>query len=361
MSCRDCLNNCDIIVQDQCVVYTGPEIPLLGICPGDQLSKFEEAVAEELTGILTGTGINPANVTVSCDFLSDILGVASPSLSNLLQMLITASCTLKELVDTINTQISDNPVFDTSCLTGLPTNPTRDDILQAVVTLVCSIKTTVDAIPATYVKNSDLTTLVTQIVNTINGGGGTVVQNNTKMVPYTAMPYFGPLSNFDASGIGISALGFDKIYMCNGANGTPDIRGRVVVGSIRNVPGGVTLDAAVDPTVNANNPNWATNDKAGETFHTLTTGEMPSHNHGYSDPGHTHAILGQIGGDNNDNNNTQRFAGGDKAPSDTGFFFTNTAACQPATTGINILNQGSSQPHINIQPSIAAYYIIYIP
>lgn len=361
MACRDCLQNCDITVSDQCVFYTGPAIPLLGICPGDQLSKVESVIVADLLSLLDGTGITPAGVTLAnCQFLRDRLGATSPTLSNLLQLLVDASCTLKELIDTINAQISNNPVFDVSCLTGLPANPTRDDILQATILLLCSVKTTVDAIPSTYVKNSDLTNLVTQIVNNINGGGGTVVQNNTKMIPYTAMAYFGPLSNFDGAGVGIAALGFEKIYLCNGSNGTPDLRGRVVVGALRGVPGGA-LDAAVDPVGNPNNPNWAVNDKAGECFHTLSVAELATHTHTISDPGHRHSILGEMGGDNNDNNNTQRFAGADKGPNESGFFFTNTTACQTSTTGISINSTGDGQPHNNIQPTMAAYYIIYIP
>src|SRR5215831_14237164 len=102
MSCKDCLLNCPDIISDQCVQYTGPQIPLLGICPGDTLSKFEANIAAEVVGILDGTGIIPANLTISCSFLQGIIGVASPTLSNVLQMLITASCTLKDLIDSIN-------------------------------------------------------------------------------------------------------------------------------------------------------------------------------------------------------------------------------------------------------------------
>lgn len=350
MACKDCLINCDTIVSDQCVQYTGPEIPLLGLCPGDPLSKVEANIIEELLSLLDGSGIDPAGVTISCSFLQEIIGSASPNLSNILQMLVTASCTLKELVDAINVQL-ESTVFNTSCLTGLPDNPTRDNILQAAINMICAIKVIVDAIPTTYVKNSDLTTLVTQIVNNINGGGGGIVQNYTKMIPYTMVAYFGPLSNFDASGIGVTSLGFEKIYICNGANGTPDPRGRTVVGAIRNVPGGVTLDAAVDPTANPNNPNWAVTDKGGETFHTLIVSEMPTHTHGVTDPGHTHlsayrsALLPQSG------NSTQCWSGATDASKIT----------SSSTTGITLQTSGGSQPHNNIQPSISAYYIMYIP
>lgn len=350
MACKDCLLNCPDIVSDQCVQYTGPTIPILGICQGDQLSEFENQIATELVGILNGTGIEPDNVTFTCTFLQDIIGVASPTLSNILQTLITASCTLKDLIDEINTQISNNPVFNTNCLTGLPTSPTRDDILQAVVNLVCTIKTTVDAIPTTYVKSSDLTTLVTQIVTQINGGGTTIIQNNTKMVPFSVMAYFGPLSNFAADGTGVASLGFQKIYLCNGQNGTPDLRGRVIVGAVRNVPGG-TLDPIVDPAVTTGAISWALNDKGGEPFHTLTVSEIPTHTHTVNDPGHRH--LYTFGNDSGGNKNSANWM---KLDSDN-----NSKQTQTATTGISINSTGGGQAHNNYQPSVSGYYIMYIP
>lgn len=357
MACKDCLLNCPEIVSDKCIQYTGPEIPLLGICPGDSLSEFEAAITEELVGILDGTGIEPANVTVGCSFLSSILGSASPTLSNLLNMLITASCTLKELIDTIEEQLAENTVFNTACLTGLPSNPSRDDILQAAILLLCSLNTTITSIPTTYVRLSDLTNLVTQIFNEINTGGDTIVQNYTKMVPYTAMPYFGPLSNFDASGIGVASLGFEKIYMCNGANGTPDLRGRAVVGAIKNVPGGGALDAAVDPIANPNNPNWALNDRLGVTYHTLSISQLPSHTHTVTDQGHQHNLTFTNYIHAKDAGSTAVLSlGSNSASAITIPDKTNTA-----TTGITIASAGGNQPHINIQPSYGAYYIIYIP
>lgn len=355
--CRDCLQNCDIIVGDKCVQYTGPDIPELGICQGDTLFQLEAAMVERLLSLSDGTGITLAELTVSgCDFMEDQLGVLPKTLQNVLQILWDTGCTLHEMITEINDEISNNPVFNTACLTGLPANPTRDDILQSAVALLCAIKTTVDAIPTTYVKLSDLTVLVTQIINNISGS----TQFNTRMVPYAPIAYFGSLSNFTAGGVGISALGYEKIYLCNGSNGTPDLRGRTVVGAIRNV-GGSALDAAVDPAISPNNPNWDMNLKLGETYHTLLTSEMPAHSHAVTDPGHRHNILGQSGGDNNDNNNTTRFAGGDKGQNESGFFFTNTQACQTATTGITIASAGGGQPHNNIQPSIGAPYIMYIP
>lgn len=345
MACKDCLINCDNIVSDQCVQYTGPEIPELGICPGDTLYKFEAAIVKELLSFSDGSGIDiSALVTNSCTFMSNQLGVLPKNLLNILQILWNTGCTLKELIDEIDTEIGNNPVFSTACLTGLPANPTRDDILQAAVNLLCSIKTTVDAIPTTYVKVSDLTTLVTQIVNNISSGGGTI-QYNTRLIPFSVMAYFGPLSNFDASGKGLTTLGFDKVYLCNGNNGTPDLRGRVIVGAVRNVPGG-TPDTAVDPA-NPLNPNWAINDKQGENAHLLTIPQLPSHTHGITDAGHSHPYAGELP----DGRGSDGSKEATPATKQTGL----------AYTGISINSTGGNQPHNNIQPSIAGYYIMYVP
>jgi microcystin-dependent protein len=248
------------------------------------------------------------------------------------------------MIDTINTTIGNTTVFNTGCLTGLPTNPTKDEVLQAAVDLLCSLNATVALFPSTYVTNASLLTQVTNIVNSVIEGGSS--QFNTRMVPFIAYEYYGSMSNFDSNGVGRASLNFDKIYICNGANGTPDKRGRVAVGAVRNVPGGGSLDPAVDPT-NPLNPNWAVNDKAGENTHTLLTAEIPSHTHTINDPGHSHSYTGTVA--------DGRGSDAAKTASPT------TLQTSGAVTNITINATGGSQPHNNIQPTIAANYIMYIP
>lgn len=356
MACKDCLQNCDKIVSDQCVQYTGPAIPLLGICTGDQITIYEANVANGLLTALDGTGITPANVTLAnCPFLIQLLGTLPPTLINLLQLLVNADCTLNAMIVAIQAQIAagqSGSIIDTLCLTGLPTNPTQIDILQAVINTLCSLNTTVGNFPTTYVQISALTDLVTPIVNQIVSGGSTTIQYNSRMVPMVAYEYYGPLSNFDSNGVGISALGFTRVFLCNGNHGTPDRRGRVAVGAIRNVPGG-SLDPAVDPTVSPNNPNWGLNDKAGETFHTLTVPEIPSHTHTVNDPGHTHIeTIFQAGG-----NGGNKPVGFQTVGAETSGQY----STKSAVTGIVINATGGGQGHNNIQPTIAAYYIMYLP
>lgn len=343
-NCTDCLNNCgNTRTTDRCVEYTGEDIPLLGICNGDSLYEIEVIILERLQDLANGSGIELADVTLDCEFIEDILAGEDQTVANLIQALITASCTLRELLQEVQDEVNDPFTVPTPCLT-LPANPTKTDILEATVTKLCSVSTDVAAIKADYVKSSQLCSAV---ATCLAGSGPT--QEYTKMPKYVAMAYTGPLSVFDSTGKGLSAFGYDKVYLCNGNNGTPDMRGRVAVGANQNIVG-PSLDAAVDPSLIANaGYAIAPATKKGAYTDTLTISTMPAHSHTIVDPGHTHSLnLGQ-------------------------FMRPCASACTPniepgtgistnsATTGITINTNGSGQPHNNLQPSFGIAWIIYLP
>jgi hypothetical protein len=345
MACTDCLQNCPQIISDDCVKYTGEEIPLLGICTGDQLSKVEEAVIDALLTALDGSGITLSDLNLtSCPDLQTLFGTQSKTLLNLMQFLYDQQCTLKEAIEDL---APTTLVFDKKCLTGLPTDPGTVDYLQAAVTLLCSHATTLASLSTTYVNLTDLNTLIAQYLSDTSTSS-----YKDKLVPGIVYPYNGSLSNFDNTGKGLSASGFDKIYLCNGLNGTSDYRGRALVGAVRNVPGG-SFDTAVDPTLVANpSMNYALGDKFGSGWITLTTTQIPSHTHTVTDPGHTHtSSMPPLDGG--------RCSGGDclKPAAASGSNVTTASAF----TGITIASTGGSQPHDNRQPSVAVNYIIYIP
>lgn len=359
MACTDCLQNCPEIVSDQCVQYTGPALATpFNVCTGDQLPVYDTAVVRVLQSAIDGTGIFPTPIDISiCTWIQQQFGILPLNLTNIAQVLINNDCSLYAMITSLQTQFTNSQsgtVIDTACLTGLPTTPTTPQLIQAIILSLCATNTTVASFPTTYVRLSDLASLITPIVNSIISGGSNVTQYNSRMVPYAALPYFGPLSNFDSTGAGISSLGFTRVFLCNGNNGTPDIRGRVVVSAIRNVPGG-SLDPAVDPTVDPNNPNWALNDKAGETFHTLNVTEIPSHSHTVNDPQHTHTVLRGDGYSGNSQQAAGRAGGGQGTNPQS------NAITGASSTGITLALTGGGQPHINIQPSIASFYIMYIP
>lgn len=341
-NCENCFNNCaDKQTTDRCVMYTGADIPLLGICGGDTLYQVEVAIIEALTTAVDGTGITLEELTLeSCPALETIFGTEEKNLVTILQMLIDYQCTLKALID----GLTPAPIsFDTACLTGLPANPCATDILQAVVNKICTLSTDVAAIPSTYVRSSDLCAAVATCLS------NTSTQEYTKMPKYVALPYLGPLSVFDSTGKGLEAFGYDKVYICNGNNSTQDLRGRAVVGANTNVVG-PTLDAAVDPSLPANaGYNIAQNTKKGTYTHILTATEIPSHTHGVNDPGHTHTYEKLVDSSHpGGSNQTDR-----RNPS--------TAATGSSTTGITINSAGGDQPHNNLQPSFGAVWIIYLP
>jgi microcystin-dependent protein len=199
--------------------------------------------------------------------------------------------------------------------------------------------------------------------------GSGSIQQYLKMVPFVAYEYYGPLSNFDGSGVGFPSLGFYKVYLCNGLNATPDKRGRVAVGAIDNVPPiNIGLDASVNPAF-VGNPNYALFTTAGANSVTLITSQLPSHSHTavgttnvtLNDPGHFH-----FGGKTNDFGGASGSIGLSKnlpqnyatTSSTTGITVTSNT---PGNVAIGIDNTGSGQAHANIQPVIAAYYIMYIP
>jgi len=363
-NCSNCFNGCAEIVSDRCVRYTGVDVAVLGIKSGDSLSFVEQALITFLTSTLDGTGVKPdISDSIICELVKKYLPDCEDlNATNLFTALIKAACDLQDQIDEIVADIAviEAP-YTIGCLTGVTSTSGTHNILQAVVTKLCTLETSLAAlalnVSTNYVKLADLNTLIQNYLNSISA----TTQQYTKMVPYTVVEYYGLLSNFNGAGVGLASAGFDKIYICNGQNGTPDKRGRVGVGAIQGVPGGGPLDAAVDPSLTISNPNYAINTKTGVNAVTLTTAQIPSHTHTAtstvvepnSGQGHRHDYIGV---------DTVDTAGGSTSTRRCGDFTKQTSY---ATTGItvntSIAAAGGGTSHNNIQPVLACYYIMYIP
>jgi len=386
MSCSNCYNGCVETVSDQCVRYTGVDVPILGIQTGDSLSYVEQALITFLTSTLDGTGIKLSiNPQIICEIINkNLVTCEDLTLPNVINALIKAVCELDERLTTLEEDFADlEGPYTVGCLTGVTGTSGTHAILQAVITKLCAHIADFDAfvldVETNYVKKSELCTLVAAC--TPSPG---VTQYKDRMIPYTVVEYYGSLDNFSSTGAGLAANGFDKIYICNGNNGTPDKRGRFAVGAIQGVPGGA-LSPVVDPS-NPVNPNYALNTLAGENAVTLAATQIPAHTHTttvtITDPGHTHFTANSSSPPDEtgvDLDATHAMARSHSTDGNLGYLLKNTTGTganigltNSKTTGLkgtgvdqNVFvtnaSTGGGQSHNNIPPVRACYYIMYIP
>lgn len=357
-NCSNCYNGCTEITSDKCVKYTGVDVPVLGIKNGDSLSYVEQALITFLSSTLDGTGIIPViQPSDVCPSVDKHLPDCDPiSLNNWLTALLKALCALEDTVAEIP---SANPevAYDVDCLSVSDATSTID-VLQAVIYKVCAVAQQltdfITYVDATYVKISDINTYIQNYLGT--QPSEQLIAN--KMVPFSIVAAAGGeafLDNFNASGAGIG--NWANIYLCNGQNGTPDLRGRVLVG-VTNGMGSTPLDTAVDPA-EPGNPAYQLGSVHGSNSITLETGQIPAHTHAatVSTVGdHTHSFASNV---------IARGSGGPDALTNRNNIssqdITETEGAGSHTHTVTINPTGGGQPHANYQPGRGVYYIIYIP
>lgn len=299
------------------------------------LFEVEKIILDKLT-TLSGPSVKLDTITTTCTFITELLfGKTSQpfTLQQFAEIVFEGFCKVQTKIDSINTAIPPY-VFNVNCLTG--TLETKDDIIQAIINKVCDVNTRLVAIETKYISQVDLCAQVKACIVTVASSF------KDRMVPYTYIPYAGPLSNFDNTGKGLLATGFDKIFLANGLNSTQDWRGRSPIGAVLNVPG-TTLDSTVS------NPsyNYAVGVKYGLPEVVLTVNQNGAHTHAINDPGHNHTIAGYSGQSDNTNDRQVMIPGANTTGS--------------SVTGITLGSSGNGEPHLNIQPSIACTYIVHIP
>ncbi len=385
MACQNCYNGCAEIISDRCVRYTGIDIPSLGISTGDPLSEIERALSEFLISALNGTGIHPV---IDPDIICDLINSYLPSCGELtivdfVNALIKSTCDLQEQVDINTSSIATlNADYTIGCLTGVVTSSDTHIIVQAIITKLCSVDATLTALSSTLATNysSNGVQLDAYIANylTTHSGGSTLISN--KMVPFVAYPYFGSLANFDANGVGIPSGDWVNIYLCNGYLGkTPDMRGRVPVAATAG-PGPAIIDPFVLP--GGFNPDYIVGGALhGQNSILLTAATVPNHTHSATatatQDSHFHYEFSNTDATGtNSRVSTLTYPNvvkqwGATTPysyeiegSLTAPTLGKTSSIPPAITvnsiTINPTTLGGNA-HSNIQPSIACYYIMFVP
>lgn len=375
MSCSNCFNGCTEIVSDRCVRYTGIDVPVLGIKNGDSLSYVEQALIEFLTATLDGTGIHPiVDPSIICDLVKNNLPTCGDlSLNDFLTALIKSACQLQAQVDilgssivSINNQLAAlEGSYNTGCLTGVDSSSGTHNILQAVITRLCQFIVDVEA---NYVQLADIDSIIAAYL--ASQAPSTIA---SKMVPYTVVEYYPPggdLSNFDNTGKGLGD--WDKIYLCNGQNGTPDKRGVVGVGINDGSMGASGMSSLVNPAIPGNPTYSFTNGIQGINSIVLTTSQMPSHTHtnnvNVTDPGHftnIQVLPSTYTEWNRSTGSARPVVGIENVTVNPAGSPQTATTTTKAYTGINVevsINpEGGNTAHSNYQPGLGCYYIMYIP
>ena len=376
MSCQNCYNGCTDIISDKCTKYTGNNVPELGIENGDSLFSVQQSIFSFLLSIIDGTSIKPEiNQEFICEKISQYLGEQELTLPNIINAILQTACDLQTQVTNVKSSVDTiNTAYTLNCVSGVTDNTNTHEVLQAVITKLCNVNTALTAlslnVSTNYVKLSELNNLIAAYLS----GGSTSIKLYNKMVPYTVVEFYGDITGkFDATGAGLGE--WEKIYLCNGNNGTPDKRGRVSVGTTTGMGGG-TLDAAVDPS-NSGNPNYSLGTKYGSCMVSLTITQIPSHSHTATntviDAGHFH-YLSTVSGQTSKPalSPSTYLASVYNAGNDGNYVLGGTLEALPSvgksatsTTNISVQtslsNIGGGLGHNNVQPSIGCYYIMYIP
>jgi len=363
MACSNCYNGCTEIISDQCVKYTGVDVPVLGIKTGDSLSYVEQALIGFLTSTLDGTGIKlTIDPLIICEIVNkNLVTCEDLTLVNVINALIKAVCELDTRLTAVEGDIAAlESEYDVDCLTGVTSISGTHAILQAAIDKICGLEIELDAlaldVDTNYVKLADLNSLIAAYLASV----GTSTKYYNRMVPYAVVEYYGPLAgNFDVSGAGLGD--WEKIYLCNGNNGTPDKRGRVGVGATTGMGGGV-FNPAVDPAVSGN-PSYTLLGTAGSNTVTLSPTQIPAHSHSatatVTDPGHLHNIAYAHGeADQNEPGTYGDLMDMNGVKSST---TTTEIASTGVTVSVSVGSTGGGLAHPNYQPGLGCYYIMYIP
>lgn len=395
MSCTNCFNGCAETVSDQCVKYTGIDIPALGISNGDNLLTVENAIINFLVPAINGTGIKPIiDPDIICDIVKGYLPACTTctgfTLNEVLVAIVKSICDIQTQIDAIDATLNTlNADYTIGCLTGVTASSDTHAIVQAVINNLCSLNSAfsilVASLPNTYVAIANFTTLIQSYLNSVNY----LALAKDRMIPYAAIPYFGPLSNYPAVGDSLSLTGpgtgyWAKVYLCNGLNGTPDLRGRTLVGVTTGMggaafPSGSPVNPATPgvPDYTISTTTGLPITEYGDCIVTLNVGQIPNHNHpgstvAITDPEHFHLMAnGEATTGSTPLTSTNYLSAYNSNSNPSGYFLNgnNTtpdlAKTRDAATGITatptIAPQGSGDFHNNVQPSRASFYIMYIP
>lgn len=360
-NCSNCFNGCTEITSDKCVKYTGVDIPTLGIETGDTLASIEQKLFTFLISTLNGTGviIDLTEINV-CTLVQTYLPSSGDiSIEDIAKALIKSACDLQTQLNLVKEDITTlNANYTIGCLSGVTTTSDTHDIVQATITKICEINTNLVALAlelhTQYSRNG--TELNNYISNYLATNNPVSNKYYTRMVPYTVVELYPTNNILTKFNNGAGQDEWEKIYFCNGQNGTPDKRGVVGVGVTDGGMGGLSMPS--DTLPGGFNPNYLLSTRSGDNKTILTLPQIP---------GHTH--IGTIDSVGNHTHNTQYgLTGGGTLYAETPYISDTLGGNAGLTTPggshthtMSISSTGGGEAHSNVQVGLGCYYIMYIP
>lgn len=282
---------------DTQVKYTGPAIPELGICTGDLLSEVEATLIKKILEFASGHGFNLSEIDLTtCEAFADCISCCEEC-TDLICILNCYKDAICELWDLVKDAL-DGP-YDTKCLTGVTSNSKLKEIVQALINQYCALKAAHDALQI-QVNNlqNQVNNLIANLPNTIGNflsshintcqGSSGITKTGTGANVNLQFQGFTPIGGiimytgstagkFDSTGRGISGTDMCGWALCNGNNGTVDMREQTPVGAGQGAMGG----AGSIPS-NASGANYGAGQLFGQATVQLTAAQSGLVGHGHN-------------------------------------------------------------------------------
>ena len=310
----------------------------------------------------------------------------------MLTAIVKTVCDLQDQIDDIDATLATlNANYTIGCLSGVTASSDTHDIVQATINNLCSLNTAFSAL-VSQLNATNVTSLnVNTYISNYLASQPSTNSASARMVPYCPIAYYGPLSGYPTATDSLSLTGqgtgyWAKVYLCNGLNGTPDLRGRAVVGTT--VMGNNAFPSQTNPCgscTTCSNPLYELGDVEGSNCITLTTPQLPNHTHTASTASagsHNHYMV--VAASQTTDNANSLYDGTNPGRKDLGLTsraygagnndYAYELTTSPGTVNAGRTNDsgvhthpvtvnptGSGDAHLNIQPVIALHYIMYKP
>lgn len=249
------------------VLYQGKSDEEIGICTNSILTSVIQVLITDIKKL--NSDLNVDNYEI-CEAIRKEIG-SDTTFKNLFRSIINSRCSIEEIKTDIQNILGDTKriVLNLRCLRDRVTNDNCEQytplvlrtILQLLVDSICDLKTEFDLL------KSDIDSYIVDRIN-VAISSLNIIEDP---IPVGAIiPYVGNMAYFDSTGKGSGPM--VRYAIANGANGTTDYRGFVIVGSQNNM--GTNPQ---DPLVT--NTNYSIGSKGGKVYYNLSSSQLPPHTH----------------------------------------------------------------------------------